>query len=301
MWIYLFILKQVPGVEADDVIGTLAVRSVDAGFKVFSLPLFIGSIIYWGWGGCLFSYICCKWLNLSLLSGWYHSCLKVVLLTDDLDHLVLSIWIRFICFWDLKAIYYAKLRCGDLQMPDQWRGHISMLIDRGSIMNVNFFWGEITRVNLIEGYAYLLKYNCKAVGQDLFWNIEPNMALVSNSCPKQYCNVRTILHLSGSSRYFSMSVLFFNGTWLFFEIIGTGTSCLPRQRFFPDIISFITPVTNCSSWVWVSISLGYWKAYLRLLFCKFQLWILCEDLTCLNILYSYSQLAATTKKCHSLW
>lgn len=27
-------LQQVPGVEADDVIGTLAVRSVDAGFKV---------------------------------------------------------------------------------------------------------------------------------------------------------------------------------------------------------------------------------------------------------------------------
>lgn len=30
-----FNLKQVPGVEADDVIGTLGVRSVNAGFKVF--------------------------------------------------------------------------------------------------------------------------------------------------------------------------------------------------------------------------------------------------------------------------
>lgn len=34
-------LKQVPGVEADDVIGTLAVKSVNAGFKVFSLPLIV--------------------------------------------------------------------------------------------------------------------------------------------------------------------------------------------------------------------------------------------------------------------
>lgn len=31
--------KQVPGVEADDVIGTLAKRSVDAGFKVISLAI----------------------------------------------------------------------------------------------------------------------------------------------------------------------------------------------------------------------------------------------------------------------
>lgn len=29
-----YIHKQVPGVEADDVIGTLALRSVDAGYKV---------------------------------------------------------------------------------------------------------------------------------------------------------------------------------------------------------------------------------------------------------------------------
>lgn len=31
---YKFTQKQVPGVEADDVIGTLAVRSVGAGYKV---------------------------------------------------------------------------------------------------------------------------------------------------------------------------------------------------------------------------------------------------------------------------
>lgn len=31
---------QVPGVEADDVIGTLAVKSVDAGYKVYSKALF---------------------------------------------------------------------------------------------------------------------------------------------------------------------------------------------------------------------------------------------------------------------
>lgn len=50
-----------------------------------------------------------------------------------------------------------------------------MLIDCGSIMDVNFFWGEMTHVNLIDGYAYLLKCNCKVAGQDLLRNIEPNM------------------------------------------------------------------------------------------------------------------------------
>lgn len=45
--------------------------------------------------------------------------------------------------------------------------------------------------------------------------------------------------------------------WLMTSLscIGTGTSCLPRQRFFSDSISFITPIADRSSWLWVSNTL----------------------------------------------
>ena len=35
----------------------------------------------------------------------------------------------------------------------------------------------------------------------------------------------------------------------------TGTSCLPRQRLFSDLIAIFAASTNCSTWFWVSIPL----------------------------------------------
>lgn len=34
---------------------------------------------------------------------------------------------------------------------------------------------------------------------------------------------------------------------------GAGASCLPRQRFFPDSVSFVASIKDCSSWTRVSI------------------------------------------------
>lgn len=64
-----FTWRQVPGVEADDVIGTLAVRSVDAGYKV----------IFWSYSGETFSFLKSKIFEkhgrMSLVHDWFfNSC-----------------------------------------------------------------------------------------------------------------------------------------------------------------------------------------------------------------------------------
>lgn len=70
----------------------------------------------------------------------------------------------------------------------------------------------------------------------------------------------TTLHLlinnKLSHHYTSLTTLYSssNPTFVVLDLTSllAGTSCLPRQRFFSDSLSLVTPATNCTSWIWVS-------------------------------------------------